>query len=115
MTWPLAAHAQQKVMPVIGLLLPYIQSEPQAQARVAAFRAALQERGWEDRRNVVLEFQYSEGHLDRLPSLVEDLVAANVDVVLTAGTEATGTAQKVITRVPIVMVAIGDPREGWFH
>jgi putative tryptophan/tyrosine transport system substrate-binding protein len=114
MTWPLAARAQKKVMPVVGLVLPYIQSEPQAQARVAAFRASLQERGWEDRRNVVLELRYSEGHLDRLPSLVADLIAANVDVVLTAGTEATGTAQKVITRVPIVMVAIGDPVKAGF-
>jgi putative tryptophan/tyrosine transport system substrate-binding protein len=91
------------------LLLPYVQSEAQAQARVAAFQTSLQERGWVDRRTIALEFRYSEGRLDRLPALVSDLVAANVDVVLTAGTEATGAAQRVTTSVPIVMVAIGDP------
>ena len=106
---PLVAVAQQPKVPKVGLLLPYVQGEAQAQVRVAAFQKSLQERGWVDRRNVALEYRYSEGRLDRLPALVSDLVSANVDVVLTAGTEATGAAQKVTTRVPIVMVAIGDP------
>jgi len=106
---PLAALAQQQKALTVGFLLPYVQSEAQAQARVATFLKSLQERGWVDRRNIALEFRYSEGRLDRLPPLVSDLVAANVDVVLTAGTEATAAAQKITTRVPIVMVAIGDP------
>jgi putative tryptophan/tyrosine transport system substrate-binding protein len=106
---PLAAVAQQPKVPRVGLLLPYVQSEAQAQARVAAFQTSLEERGWVDHRNVALEFRYSEGRLDQLPALVSDLVAANVNVVLTAGTEATGAAQRVGTSVPIVMVAIGDP------
>ena len=106
---PLPAVAQSSKIPKVGLLLPYVQSEAQAQARVAAFQTSLQERGWVDGRNVALEFRYSEGQLDRLTALVSDLVAANVDIVLSAGTEATGAAQKVTTGVPIVMVAIGDP------
>jgi len=106
---PLAAHAQQARMPKVGLLLPYSQSEAQAEARVAAFQDSLQQRGWADQRNLILAFRYSEGRLDRLPALVADLLAENVDIILTAGTEATGAAQKATTRVPIIMAAIGDP------
>jgi putative ABC transport system substrate-binding protein len=106
---PLFATAQQTKVPTVGLLLPYVQSEAQAQARVIAFQTSLQERGWVDHRNVVLEFRYSEGRLDRLPALAADLIAKNVDVILTAGTEATDAARKATTRVPIVMAAIGDP------
>ena len=57
---PLAAEAQPPDrVRRLGLLLPYVQSDPQAQARVNAFRAALQERGWTDGRNIRLEFRYS--------------------------------------------------------
>jgi putative tryptophan/tyrosine transport system substrate-binding protein len=106
---PLAATAQQPRMPKIGLLLPYVEGEAQAQARVATFLTSLRERGWVDRKNVALEFRYSDGQLDRLHALVADLVAANVDIILTPGTEVTGIAQKATRRIPIVMVAIGDP------
>ncbi len=106
---PLPAAAQRAATPKIGLLLPYNEAEAQAKARVAAFEASLQERGWVDQRNIALVFRYSEGQFERLPALVADLLIANVDVILTAGTEATGEAQKATTRLPIVMVAIGDP------
>jgi putative ABC transport system substrate-binding protein len=89
--------------------LPYVQSDPQAQARVNAFRAALQERGWTDGRNVRLEFRYTEGQPNRLPALAADLVQQNVDVILTAGTESTDAARKATKTIPIVMAAVGDP------
>src|SRR5262245_62743380 len=68
----------------LGLLLPYIQKDPQAQARVSALTAALQERGWTDGRNIRFEFRYTEGQANRLPALAADLVQRNVDVILTA-------------------------------
>jgi putative ABC transport system substrate-binding protein len=83
---PLAVEAQQPDrVRVLGLLLPYIQSDPQAQARVSAFTAALQERGWTDGRNVRFEFRYTDGRPDRLPALAADLAERNVDAILTAG------------------------------
>jgi putative ABC transport system substrate-binding protein len=51
----------------IGLLLPYVESDSQAQARVTAFLTALQERGWVNGRNTGFEFRYSEGQPERLP------------------------------------------------
>jgi putative ABC transport system substrate-binding protein len=107
---PLAARAQQldRVWR-LGLLLPYIESDSQAQARVSAFRAALQERGWTDGRNVRFEFRYTEGQPDRLPALAADLVQRPVDVILTAGTESTDAARRATKTIPIVMAAVGDP------
>jgi putative tryptophan/tyrosine transport system substrate-binding protein len=108
--WPLAAWAQQADrVRRMGVLLPYIESDSQAQARVTAFRAALQERGWADGRNVSFEFRYAEGKVDRLPALAADLVHSNVDVILTAGTESTDAARKATTNIPVVMAAVGDP------
>jgi putative ABC transport system substrate-binding protein len=107
---PLAARAQQPDrVRRIGLLLPYIESDSQAQARVTAFLAALQERGWVAGRNAGFEFRYSEGQPDRLPTLAADLVQKNVDVILTAGTESTDAARKATNTIPIVMAAVGDP------
>jgi putative ABC transport system substrate-binding protein len=108
--WPLIAHAQQPDRGRrLGLLFPYIQSDPQAQARVSAFSAALQERGWTDGRNVRFEFRYTDGPPNRLPSLAADLAPRNVDVILTAGTESTDAARKATKTIPIVMAAVGDP------
>jgi putative ABC transport system substrate-binding protein len=89
--------------------LPYVQSDPQAQARVNAFTTALQERGWTDGRNVRLEFRYTEGQPNRLPAFAADLAQQNVDVILTAGTESTDAARKATKTIPIVMAAVGDP------
>ncbi len=108
--WPLIARAQQdKRERRLGLLLPYVRSDPQVQARVNAFTAALQERGWVDGRNVRFEFRYTEGDSNRLPALAADLVLQMVDVILTAGTESTDAARKATKSIPIVMAAVGDP------
>jgi len=107
---PIATEAQQPDPGRrLGLLLPYIQSDPQAQARVSALTAALQERGWTDGRNIRFEFRYTEGQANRLPALAADLVQRNVDVILTAGTESTEAARKATKTIPIVMAAVGDP------
>lgn len=67
---PLAARAQKPDRARrLGLLLPYIESDAQAHARVTAFRTVLVERGWTAGRNVRFEFRYTDGHPDRLPAL----------------------------------------------
>jgi len=107
---PAIARAQQlEGVRRLGLLLPYIQNDPQAQARISVFTAALQERGWADGRNVRLEFRYTQGQPARLPALAAELVQSKVDVILTAGTESTDAARKATKTIPIVMAAVGDP------
>src|SRR5262245_45083119 len=107
---PIATEAQQPDPGRrLGLLLPYIQSDPQPEGRVSALTAALHERGWTDGRNIRFEFRYTEGQANRLPALAADLAQRNVDVILTAGTEATDAARKATKTIPIVMAAVGDP------
>src|SRR5262245_13841378 len=105
--WPLAAHAQQPAMPVVGYLsarslesdVPY----------VAAFRRALNEAGYVEGKNVAIEFRWGAGQFDRLPSLVADLVGRRVAVIVTSGGSPPALAAKAATTtIPIVFVS-SDP------
>jgi putative ABC transport system substrate-binding protein len=88
--WPLAARAQQPVMPVIG----FLQSgspEPNAHL-VAAFRQGLGETGYVDGRNVAVEYRWAHSDNNRLPELVADLVRLRVAVIATPGSTAAASA-----------------------
>ena len=80
-SWPAAAPAQQKAMPVIGYL--GTSSELGMIPSLAAFRAGLSEAGYVEGRSVAIEFRWVEGHYDRLPALAAELVARKVDVIVT--------------------------------
>jgi ABC-type uncharacterized transport system substrate-binding protein len=64
--------------------------------------------GWVEGRNITFEIRYPEGKLDRLPGFAAELVQANVDVLITQGTEAAQAARKATSAIPIVMAQIGD-------
>src|SRR5215208_6396093 len=82
-TWPLAAGAQQKAMPVIG----YLDLTPQGPdgPSVTAFRRGLGEAGYVDLRNVRIEYRSAETQIDRLPALAAELVNRNVDLIVAGG------------------------------
>src|SRR5215813_11035968 len=85
MTATLALRAQQKAMPVIG----YLSSTSPTAVTFAPFQEAflegLSEKGYVDGRNVVIEYRFAEGRLDRLPALAADLVDKKVDLILASG------------------------------
>jgi len=74
-----------------------------------AFREGLREHGWIDGQNVVIEYRWPEGRLDRLPDLAAELARQNVDVIFAPSTASTVAAKNATRTIPIVMAMVGDP------
>src|SRR5437763_2277084 len=106
--WPLAARAQQKPMPVIGVLNTGPPG-PSSAPFIAAFLQGLSEAGYVEGQNVTIEYRFAEGHYARLPALAADLVGRKVDLIM-AGTPPSALAAKSATStIPIVFRHGGDP------
>jgi putative ABC transport system substrate-binding protein len=110
-TWPVAARAQQVVMPVIGFL--HVGSAEPTANGVAGFRRGLRETGYVDGQNATIEFRWAEGRYDRLPALAADLARLPIAVLFAAGGSAPALAAKAATdTIPIVFSSGGDPVAG---
>jgi putative ABC transport system substrate-binding protein len=84
-------------------------SPPAAAARMEVFRQGLRELGYVEAKNIVIEPRYAEGKLDRLPALAAELVRLKVDIIVTAGGQATRAAKEATPTIPIVMTNDPDP------
>lgn len=105
---PSAGHAQPTGKPYrIGFLGNT--TEALEANLVGPFREGLRTLGRVEGRDVLIEYRWLEGRYDRLPALIGELLAAKVDVIVTAGTPATLALKKATTTVPVVMIAVGDP------
>ena len=106
---PLAAHAQQTDrVRRIGVLQGLAANDPECVRRIGAFRRGLQELGWREGRHIALHMYSPEGRSARLPAFAAELVQANVDVIVTAGTAAVQVARQETRTIPIVMATVGD-------
>jgi putative tryptophan/tyrosine transport system substrate-binding protein len=105
--WPPAARAQQAAMPVIG----YLNSgSPESDTpRLNGLRRGLNETGYVEGRNVVIEYRWAGNQADRLPALAVDLVQLRVAVIVAAGPPSTFAAKAATTTIPIVFGVGGDP------
>jgi ABC-type uncharacterized transport system substrate-binding protein len=99
---PPSAH-----VPRIGLL--DTGSPSTSQSRIDAFHQGFRDLGYLEGQNMVLEYRWAEGNLDRLPDLATELVRLRVDVIIAPGTAAIRAAQHATRTIPIVMVGGSDP------
>jgi len=106
--WPLAARAQQPAMPVIGFVSG--RSNESSVRFGGEFRKALNETGYVEGQNVMVEYHWLDGQYDLLPSLMADLVRRHVAVIVTPGF-GTGAllAKAATTTIPIVFGVAEDP------
>jgi putative ABC transport system substrate-binding protein len=104
--WPLVARAQGRI-PRVGFMG---NSTAALEVNlVDSFREGLRELGYEEGRNIAIEYRWADGRYERFAALVAELIAAKVDVIVTAGTPAALAVKKATSTVPLVMVAVGDP------
>jgi putative ABC transport system substrate-binding protein len=108
--WPLAARAQQgERMRRVGVLVNDVETDPQVQGRIAAFRQALEQLGWLEGRNIHIELRFSANNYERVPQLAQEMVALNPDVIFANTTPAVKTLQANTRTIPIVFVSVSDP------
>jgi putative ABC transport system substrate-binding protein len=106
--WPFVGRAQQRAMPVIGFL--NAGTSMQWEHLAAAFRRGLQETGYTEGQNVIIEYRWADGHPDRLANLASDLVRIPVAVLVASGGNLSVLAAREATKtIPIIFPGSDDP------
>jgi putative ABC transport system substrate-binding protein len=108
--WPLAARAQQRErVRRVGVLMAYAEGDPEAQARVVAFRQGLRELGWTEGHNLQMDYRYGTGEPDRARIFVTELLSLAPDVIVAHGTPALTALHRATRTIPVVFVSVIDP------
>ena len=102
------AEAQQQSK-VIRLGFLAATSASAEKSRIEVFRQGMRELGYLEDKNIVIEWRFAEGKLDRLPALAAELVRLKVDIIITGGPPATRAAKEATSTIPIVMTFDPDP------
>jgi putative tryptophan/tyrosine transport system substrate-binding protein len=105
-TPPAAAQQATKVPRIGHLNAPSLSA---LAARTEAFRQGLHELGYVEGKNIIIEWRFAEGKLDRLPALAAELVRLNVDIIVSTGPTVTRAAKEATSTIPIVMAFDTDP------
>jgi putative tryptophan/tyrosine transport system substrate-binding protein len=111
--WPMVARAQQEQLRRIGVLMG-IANDLEGQARVAAFRMAMQKLGWTEGRNIRVDYRWVGGDADRARADAAELAGMKPDVILANGTTSVAALRQETSTVPIVFVLGLDPVESGF-
>lgn len=104
---PFAIAQQPAKVPRVGYLFSFVRS--QGEHLWQACQQGMRELGYAEGRNVIFEPRWADGHHDRMPALVAELVRLKVDVIVAAATPANLAARAGAGSIPVVMVAVADP------
>jgi ABC-type uncharacterized transport system substrate-binding protein len=106
--WPLAARAQQAIIPVIAF---FDARSPDAMVdRLRGFREGLRETGYIEGDNVTIVYRWAENKLDRLPELAAELVRRRVGLIVAGGgIRAVFAAKEATTAIPVLFIVSEDP------
>ena len=105
--WPLAAHAEQPAIPVIGLLDSRYPGA--VEHRLRGFHQGLKEAGYIEGENVTILYRWADDRLDRLPLLAAELVSRSVAAIFTSGIPSSLAAKAATKTIPIVFLVGADP------
>src|SRR6266436_3240591 len=107
--WPLAVRAQQpERVRRIGVPMGFAEDDPEAKARLAAFRQGLEKRGWSEGRNVRIDTRFAPAGA-QAQVVAKELVALQPDVILAHSTPVTAALQRESRTIPIVFAGVADP------
>jgi len=102
--FPAEAQQSEKI-PRVGVLFIGGRNQP----HLESFKQGLKERGYTEGKNILLDYRYAEGNVDRLPSLAAELVQLKVDVIVTTSGNSARAATRVTRTIPIVLTTGADP------
>jgi putative ABC transport system substrate-binding protein len=109
-TWPFAARAQQpERMRRIGVLMMYAESDAQAQALVAVFRAGLRDLGWTEDHKIRLDYRWATSDSESIQRSAKELVALQPVLILSSSTPTTASLLQQTRTIPIIFANIVDP------
>jgi putative ABC transport system substrate-binding protein len=110
MSWPLASRAQQAGrVRRIGALLGTAENDPESQARLAAWRAGLEQLGWAEGHNLHVDYRWAGTDSERIHALAAELVASTPELIFAHSTPVTSALLQATRSIPIVFVQVSDP------
>ena len=107
--WPLASYAQQRSGNIARIGFLTRKTDASVASQIDAFKQGLRDLEWVEGKNIAIEYRDAGGHVDRLGSLAAELVALNVDVIVTVDTPPTQAAKQATGTIPIVIAVSADP------
>src|SRR5579862_8468649 len=108
--WPVRARTQRSDgIRRVGVLIIPDKNDPDGQAYVSAFQRRLSELGWNEGRNIKIDYQWGAGNPELVQRYVADMVATAPDVILANGTPAVSALHHATQNIPVVFVVVADP------
>jgi putative tryptophan/tyrosine transport system substrate-binding protein len=108
--WPLATRANpDERMRLIGVIMTQAAKDPVAQDRVKAFAHGLGEHGWKEGNNILVEYRFADGDVNRVSTLAQELVRIQPEVIVTNAIAPISAVRQWDRAIPIVFAAVADP------